>query len=331
MSKTDKDTGQAPANHKRETKSDVVSDARGVLTQFIELYQKPSVRNDPVIRTMLRGLLPTSSFETASMAVATLRNAGCLDSDKKSPTGKQKVLTEQPKPAQKKTENTTGEVTRTVVKTSLRGFTRSIDVLLEDSVFRGEYPDKESHPLAIKLRELRKDPNRVVQLVRFKATYKDTTYPNGKRSRTLEGFEKTPDGNPVLEPAEDAIVKDVGDFDLIATQSPGFLDSLIEEVQKKLFSWAGDASKTKPEDPSKIWPSLKGTKTIEMISGGAMNRMVLLRALADENFFRVGPSPTLSFPDSEKYRSAFKLPASKKPMATPSVSTEAAPSASTEA
>jgi len=285
-----------------KTKSDVVSDARGTLTKFIELYQKPGVRNDPVIRAMLKGLLPTaSSFETASMAVATLRNAGCLDSDKDSPTGEQKVLKEQPKPAQKKKENTTEKP-----KQNLRGFTRPIDVLLEDAVFRGEYPDKESHPLAVKLRALRKDPNRVVQVMRFKATYKDVTYPNGKKGRTFEGLEKSVDGKPILEPADPTPVKDMGDFDLLATESTATLDLIIEEMTTLLFSWVNENSYTIPEDPAKVWPSLKGTKTLALITGGDITRVSLLKSLLAENFFRVGPSPTLSFPDSEKYIELFK-------------------------
>jgi len=138
-------------------------------------------------------------------------------------------------------------------------------------------------------------------VMRFKAKYEDKTYSNGKKGKVFTGLEKSEDGKPITDEAETAAVKDLSDFDLLAIESYETLVLITNEVQKLLFSWADKDSYTVPENPATVWPSLKGTQTLAMISGGDADCTSLLKAFAAENFSRVGPSPTLNFPNFGKH------------------------------
>ena len=278
-----------------------IEKARGLLEEFIELSSKPGVRNDPVIKTMLRGLLPANSpFETASMAVATLRNAGCLDSDMKTSPAEQTLGNAKVKAEKKKQDAKPGNKSTQ----KLRGFDRSVDVLLEDAVYRKVYPDKESHPVAIALRKLRADPGRLVEVKRLQAVYEEVTYPNGKKGKIFKGLAKDESGKPVIDAVEKVAVKDIGDLDLLASENAEALAFFTEEYKNTLFSWADAKSVQIPDAPEAVWPSLKATTTLGLIEAGEASMATLKKALAAEKFSRFGPSPTLYFKDYLKYQTS---------------------------
>jgi len=313
--------------HPVDKQNIAVKEGREFLTKFIELYGKPAVRNDPVIRAMLKGISPVSNpFETASMAVATLRNAGCLDPDKDPSTVKQTVSVGKQKDKEKEKK----EKTPKEKPPALRGFARQIDVLLEDAVYRGDYPDKEAHPVAVELRRLRKDPNRELEVVRFKGNYEEVTYPNGKTGKVLVGLEVDSKGVPLKEEAVVASVKDLSDFDLLALESEPTLALIKDEVKTKLFSWAETDSADPMDKPENFWPSLKGTETLKLIAEGKVTKKLLDQALNAENFARYGPSPTLYFPESGNYnaRTKRKLRSAEKPPSNSSPSSGAVTSGS---
>jgi len=274
--------------------TNAIKEARDLLSRFIELAAKnPKVRNDPVIKALAANVAPkTTEFQTASLTVSTLRNAGCLD-----PT----TVTDDPKP------KTTGSLVKEkpVEKgnkpdpkpTRLRGFARPLDVLMEDAVFRGEYPDKESTPIAQKLRVLRKDPLKELEVMTLKAKYTEGTSANGKTFKRFSSLDVTTDatGNlvNVIDQKEKRAVKDISDFDLIALLDPNFLAVINDDRSKALFSWANGKNITVPDKPEEAWPSLKGTATLKLIKSGTVTKVSLSTALAAENFSRYGPSPTL--------------------------------------
>jgi hypothetical protein len=285
----------------KKSDTNVITEARELMTRYVELSAKnPKVRNDPVCKALLAGVSPkTTEFQTASLAVSTLRNAGCLEAS----TG-----AEDPKPTPAKGKGTAKEQSakekgkkpeKKGDSPKLRGFARSVDVLLEDAVYRGDYPDKESHPIAQKLRVLRQDPLKEVVVKTLKAKYIEGTLANGKTYRRMTGLDVTKNAKSVTVNVRDEdevrAVKDIADFDLIATLDPKFLSVVMDERNKFLFSWADKASYTVPEEPEKVWPSLKGTTTLGLIKGGDVTQASLSKALAAENFSRYGPSPTVYY------------------------------------
>jgi hypothetical protein len=285
---TDK-VGNKPSNEK-------VAQARAALIKFIELYQAEPVKRDPVIRTLLKGLTPSSAFEQTSVAVATLRNAGCLDSNKD---------TSNPVSANRnaeKTEKGSGKQTEKkpipAPTKKVRGFAREIDVLLEDAVFRDNFSEKSQHPVAAKLIELRDVPADVqYEVNRLQAEYQEFKRSNGKDGRKLIGFKKDDEGRTLYDP-EFVKVKDLNDMDLLAIAAPSVYNQVIDEVNTKLFSWLGQ--KQLPSEPDKVWPSLKGTKTLSELASSGASKTKTLTALMSENFSTYGHATTLYFPDSAK-------------------------------
>jgi hypothetical protein len=285
--------GNKPPNEK-------VTQARSALTQFIELYQSDPVKRDPVIRTMLRGLTPSSAFEQTSVAVATLRNAGCLDSNKDSsdPVPAHRNAGKTEKGSGKQAEKKTPSPTPTK---KVRGFAREVDVLLEDAVFREEFSEKSQHPVAAKLIELRDVPADVqYEVKRFQAEFEEVTYPNGKTGRKIVGFKEDPQGRKLFT-TELVNVKDLNDMDLLATAAPKVYNQVIDEVNTKLFGWLNGATKPLPSEPDKTWPSLKGTKTLAELTTAGANRTKIITTLMSENFSTYGYATTLYYPDSGKF------------------------------
>lgn len=287
-----------PPKKKDSADKSAVQDARDHLMQLTELFTKPGVRADPVVRALLKGIAPApTAFENASLAVAAIRNAGCLNANNDSannggPAPSKGGKSEQPKKVEKEKAQPTKK---------LRGFDRSLDVIFEDAVVRGVYPDKESHPAAKKLRELRKDPNRIVEVQKLQANFEDTTHANGKTSKIFKGLKKNADGKFLLDgPVEKVPVKDMRDFDLLAIEAEPVLKDLIEEVQTQLFSVITDPA-SNPDGIKDAYPSLKGTAVLNMMLGGEVNAVTLRSALAEANFARFGPSKTLWFAEKMQY------------------------------
>jgi len=274
--------------------------AREALTQFIELFQTDQVKRDPVVRTMLKGLTPSSAFEQTSVAVATLRNAGCLDPNKETsnPTPTNRNAGRSGRGAEKQEEKKLASPAPTK---KVRGFAREIDVILEDAVFRGNVSEKSQHPIAAKLTELRSVPADVqYEVKRFQAIFEDVTYPNGKTGRKIIGFKKNEAGANLFT-TELVAVKDLNDMDLLATAAPTVYNSVIDEVNTKLFSWLEGAAKPLPGEPEKVWPSLKGTKTLAELTAVGTTKTKVLTTLMSENFSTYGYATTMHFPDSGKF------------------------------
>jgi hypothetical protein len=301
-----------PDNVGNKPPNERVTQARSALIQFIELYQSETVKRDPVIRTMLKGLTPSSAFEQTSVAVATLRNAGCLDSNKdtSNPTSTNRNADKIEKGSGKKEEKKPPKPAPTK---KVRGFAREIDVLLEDAIFRGEFSEKSRHPVAAKLIELRDVPPDVqYEVKRFQAEFEDVMYPNGKTGRKIVGFKKNPQGQKLFN-TELVNVKDLNDMDLLATAAPKVYNQVVDEVNTKLFGWLDDSSKPLPSEPGENWPSLKGTKTlVEMFTGASRNK--ILTTLMSENFSTYGYATTLHYPDSGKF-SKLTIPKLRSPSA----------------
>jgi hypothetical protein len=283
---------------KKDKDSSAVLHARDYLMKLSELIQKPGVRADPVVRALLKGIAPTpSAFENASLAVAAIRNAGCLNATNNSTAD---ISAPNPTKGEKKEKPKKAEKEKLPTTKKLRGFDRSLDVILEDAVVRGNYPDKESHPAAKKLRELRADPMRIVKVKKLQAEFEEKTWPNGKKSKLFKHLKKGADGTYIQDGQdEDTYVKDIRDFDLLALEAEPVLWSLIEETQTELFSVVDFAGN--PEGLKEAYPSLKGTEVLNMMLAGETAAATLRSALAEANFARFGPSKTLWFPEKTKY------------------------------
>jgi hypothetical protein len=304
-----------------------VKRARGLLLELIELLQKPKVKNDSVVRVMLGGIAPKiSQFETSSQAVAVLRNAGCLGNDKG--MASQAPMTSGNPGKAKATEKVKVEKTKQEPKKKLRGFPRTLDAVFEAGVVQGRIANPEEHYAAIAIRELRKDPERIIKLRNIKGIYKDVTYSNGKAGHVLEKLEIKLDGSPKFDETKGGAegqatkVKDIGDWDLLALERPKVLLDLSADV-----NWTPDSG-----DPGRmpLWdglfpgaqieasdlPSLKGTETLKYLL--SLNPMLkadygddkdmgyafkddVLKLLRKENFWRAGPSPTLYFAEYKNY------------------------------
>jgi len=281
---------------KNSADKSAVQDARDKLIELTELMQKPGVRADPVVRALARNLAPgPTAFENTSVTVAALRNAGCLNANNAADSGGP-APTKGEKPGRpEKAEKEKPQPTK-----KLRGFDRALDVIFEDAVVRGEYPDKESHPAAKKLRELRKDPMRTLMVQKLQATFEETTYPNGKKSNRFKALKKNASGAFIKDGEAVAVaVKDIRDFDLLALEAEPILYALIQEVQTELFSVTD--FKGNPEGIKNAYPSLKGTEVLSMMLGGEEAAATLRSALGEENFARFGPSKTLWFEGKTKY------------------------------
>lgn len=305
-----------------------VQKARGLLQELVELLQKPKVKNDPVVRVMLAGIAPkTSQFETSSQAVAVLRNAGCLGNDKGTTS---QVSSNPGNPGKAKaTEKVVKEKVKQEPKKKLRGFARTLDTIFEAGVVQGRIANPEEHYAAIAIRELRKDPKRVINIQNIEGVYKDTTYPNGKTGHVLEKLKVKLDGSPTFDEAKGGAkgqpteVKDIGDWDLLALERPKVLQDLIADVNWTPMSgdaggmplWNGLFPGAKI-DASDL-PSLKGTETLKYLlslnptleaeygndveTGYTFEGGKVVGLLRKENFWRAGPSPTLYFADYKNY------------------------------
>jgi hypothetical protein len=281
-----------------------VDEARDLLVRLTEMLHKvPNIRSDPVVKVLISGLTQdkNNEFQTSALAVATLRNAGCLDIDKKAmvsdSTGN---APKGPKPGEKKPKadaKSTADGTTGGPKPKMRGYSRTTDILLEDAVYRGTHKTIDDHPVAAKLQELRADPMRKIDVKRIKAVFKTGTLPNGKTFKRLDYIPVRPtDGKPYdAEEDEVIMVKDLDDIDLIAQTSPQVLTDLYQYSLTEIFAWA-DKKYTAPDEPDKVWPSLKGTETLSMIKGNVYDQKELLKALGSEKFFKPAPSPTLWYP-----------------------------------
>jgi len=285
-------SGKQKLSVKDQQTQDQVSSAREIAAQLVELNQVPGVRNDPVVKALIHSLCPkTSDFQVASLAVSTLRNAGALTPETASSV--QTSMAGPGKTGKEQKPKTGKDSEKGSDRTKLRGFDRSIDVLLEDAVYRGEFPDKESHPLAKTLRKLRSDPDRMLKVQKLQANTETGTTANGKKYVRMTGLKKDANGNFLMDGApEEMKVKDIHDFDLLALMAPQTLQSVNDELSKKLFSWA-NGSYTIPENVEKAWPSLKGTPLIDLIKGGDVTQVILTKALRETKFARFSPSPTL--------------------------------------
>lgn len=287
-----------PSTKSKSVDTKTTERARSLLIELTELIGKtPNVRQDPVVKSLLSGLTveKNSEFQMSALTVATLRNAGCLDTNKATadpssgaPTGPQ-----DPKKKQKSDE-TASKKEGNARPVKPRGYSRTTDVLIEDAVFRGEVAKKDDHPVAVNLRELRKDPLKEVEVKRIMGVYKDVTYPNGKKGRVLDHIPIEAASNAPYFDIEKVKVKDLDDLDLIATQSPLIAyKQYVQDGLLKVFSWV-NGDYTIPEDPGNAWPSLKGTETLGLISNGKdLTQKNLLDSLSAEKFLRARPSPTI--------------------------------------
>jgi hypothetical protein len=257
----------------------------------------PTVRQDPVVKALIMGLTQekNSEFQTSALAVATLRNAGCIETPSKTTADPVSDSAKgQKEPKKQKSDKSAIDKQGTAPSVKMRGYSRTTDVLLEDAVFRGEFAKKDDHPIAKMLRDFRENPNEQVEIQRIKGEYKSVTYPNGKEGKILVNIPLDPTGYPETE-LEVVKIKDLDDIDLIATQAPviGY-EMYLKEGLLKTFSWAEEGKTyTVPEDPDTVWPSLKGTDTIGLIKGGNVTNKELLKSLNKEKFLRTRPAPTI--------------------------------------
>jgi len=297
-----------------------VIDARDSLMRLTELMVKPKVRNDPVVKALLKGMTPEKSeFAQASLAVSTLRNAGCIEQstgkDSSADSGGPKDQT--PKPEKEKKTKEKSEKPQ-----KLRGFARAIDLLIEDDLATGQLTngtpapkEKMDHPLAKKLIELRADPDREIEVRIINAEFETGTYPNGKKYNKFKNYlyaEKDGKTAFALDQNNSGLrkVKDLSDWDLIALEAPDMLKGGILAGKpvafslEHMFGWAIGPESTRKllessvADVEKTYPSLKGTPLIEMIKSfgfplGTNQRAVLLTELSKLPWAQFGPSTTM--------------------------------------
>jgi hypothetical protein len=271
-----------------------VGRARELLTELTEIYTDPRVRNDPVVKSLIQGIGPKNNdFATASLAVSTLRNAGCLEQHTtNTPTPKEQAT--KGAPAKVKKEQDTNAKSADA-KGKLRSFTKSIDLLLEDAVFRGVAPSKEEHQLAKGLRELRTQGDREIQVPSIKGKYEEGVYANGKKFNKLVSLEKDASGKFIIDETKSTKVKDIGDWDLLALESAELL-GIANKLKADLFSWTSASSFRIPADVATVWPSLKGTPLVDLIAGGEPQKAELTVELSKLGWAKFGPSKTLSYP-----------------------------------
>jgi len=246
----------------------------------------------------------------ANRAVAGNNSSTVSDGTKDQSKSEKKEKKKEPKEKEKKPQK-------------IRGYSRAIDVIIEDDMATGKLAngepapkEKKDHPLAQKLFELRADPNREIEVTMVSANYESGTYANGKSYNKFKKFEyQFEDGIPTFIKDElesgPRKVKDLSDWDLIALDAPEVFNRVAELLHGKsvayglvfkLFNWAGKKPDRKLlesslADAEATWPSLKGTSLIEMIksadSSTEITQKALLKELSKLPWAQFGPSTTL--------------------------------------
>jgi len=155
-----KKEGKSKAERKAE--NDVAqSDAIKALTAVYAVLDKyPSVRQDPMVKALLTGLVKKDEdFKVSAMTVATLRNAGCFNPTA-SAAAPEKVKSA-PKEKQPNANGKKDETPREKKTANVRSFTRSIDYLIATFII-----DEDDDALKLLRNDLRSDKNKVIDLVK---------------------------------------------------------------------------------------------------------------------------------------------------------------------
>jgi len=176
---------------------EVTGTAVSKLTELYKILEDPRVRRDPVVKALLAGLVKKEDdFKISSMAVATLRNAGCISRNEKGSTA-QTVKENVGTPKEKKTSVKDGKPTNqkeNQKSANVRSFTRSLEYLLATDVL-----DDSDQALMFLRTELRKDKNKVIGL-----------------TKSEEAIERK--------------ISEIGDFDLLYLQAGDQYDALMKRI-----------------------------------------------------------------------------------------------------
>jgi len=273
------------------------------LIQVHALVQDPRVARDPVIKALIQGLSKgNDDFKTASLVVATLRNAGCVGKPE------EKIKVKDTVSKIKKDKNPT-IVVKELQHAKLRGLDRSIDYLI------GTHIIDMDHPSILSIRNLRKDKDKVVKIEKEDGVIID------RKISAMSDFDLLYS----LDRARyDLLLKDIGPLTSPEVASTGFLKGVfrfwnqalahkfIVYISEKVSSgkenelyqasegngnFAVLARALKGTVMVKILQMLKDTTTKNNADIPSNEEIALFKAIVDalirEKWFKFGKSPTL--------------------------------------
>jgi len=299
-----------------KSKKELQPRAVELLSELYVLMKNPSVSNDPVVKALVQGLhKKDDDFKTASLIVASLRNAGCVNqahkdvprevTTKNTPKNPQvKGKPDPVKPPEKK----------------LRGLARSLDYLVATNIIDIDGPEITS------LRALRKEKDKIIKIKKMDESVID------RKISAIDDFDLL---FLLDSPAYNSLMKKIGNPKAIEkmtrggfndpfgywnqnTGASGFISSITELIndgkEKLIFQdgvlggFATDSGKTAAGGYSYLAQTLKGNvmnTIIEYLKKNAIPEgklvpstesslyLKIAEQLLRENWWKFGKSPTL--------------------------------------
>jgi hypothetical protein len=268
------------------------------------LVQDPRVARDPVIKALIQGLSKgNDDFKTASLVVATLRNAGCVGNSE------EKTKVKDTGSKTKKDKNPTIVVKESQHAKKLRGLDRSIDYLIGTRTIGAD------HPSILSIRNLRSDKDKIVKIEKEDGVVID------RKVSAMSDFDLLYLLDRV---AYDLLLKDIGPLTQPEVSSTGYLKGLfgywnqslahkfIVHISEKVSAGKENELYQASEGNSNyavLARALKGTvmvKILQMLKDSTVKNfadipsneeIALLMAIVDtlirEKWFKFGKSPTL--------------------------------------